>query len=258
MTDSDFAHYSPRAARRIRAGKKAIVALVGLAAIGAGVLFLVTAAMPAKDQIVNDAGARHPSRSAPAAPATTSPYRRPAGKRSRPAALAVSPPVKSGVALQRSPVPLTSPSLTIRQRLAVAQPAVGGLAVPSSVPRQIGAAAAAPAAQITVTESGSMSRDGATLRVVSALGDLSGQRELGWVADDGQPVGTSYCSQNFHYSAGVPAGENPALLVCWRISAVKSVIAVAVSDRGRPSAANAVAAIDRRWESLAPLPMPSF
>ncbi|MDT5031519.1 MAG: hypothetical protein QOC94_1690, partial [Actinoplanes sp.] len=26
MTDSDFAHYSPRAARRIRAGKKAIVA----------------------------------------------------------------------------------------------------------------------------------------------------------------------------------------------------------------------------------------
>jgi hypothetical protein len=261
MTDLEYEHrgYSPRAARRVRAGKKAIVALTGLAALGAGALFFVTTAMPAKDQIAKNAGGLHPGRSASSSPheSARSPYRHPARKPARSATPAVSTPVKSGIAPQRSPVPLTSPSLTILQRLAVAQQVAGGLAVPSAVPRQSGSVADVPT-DVTVTDSGSMSRDGSTLRLVSALGNLSGERELAWVADQGQPVGTSHCSQNFHYSAGVPAGENPALTVCWRISSEKSVIAVAVSNRGRPSAETAVAAIDRRWESLDPTPMPSF
>jgi hypothetical protein len=262
MTDFQFEHgaYSPREAKRIRAGKKAIVGLAGLAAMSAGGLFFFTTAMPAKDQIVTDAGALAPNRSSgsPVASRTPdSPYvpssRRPA-RGTRPA---VSTPVRDGVAPQRSPVPMTDPSLTLVQRLAVAQSAAGGVTVPSPVPKQ-GTIAEAPPTDITVTESGSMRQDGTTLRLVTALGDLSGQRELAWVSDAGQPVGNSRCSQNFHRSGGAPAAEIPALLVCWRVSPQRSVIAVAVSNRGRPSSANAVAAIDRRWPAVTPAPSLSF
>src|SRR5690348_3344324 len=40
-------------------------------------------------------------------------------------------------------------------------------------------------AKITVRISGSIAKDKRTLKIVSAAGDLSGQRELAWAADDG-------------------------------------------------------------------------
>jgi hypothetical protein len=264
MTDFDFERdaypedggYSRKTARWVRAGKKALVALAGMAAIGAGVLFFVTTAMPAKEQLAPEIGALAPARSPSSTPSPRSLHSPRPAPTSMPTA-ATSKPVKSAVAPRRSPIPETSPSLSLAQRVAVARPAATGVAVPSAMPQQFGVAAVPP--QIfSVIDSGSMKRDGETMRLVSALGDLTGRRELSWVADAGTPVGDALCSQNFHYSAPVEPGANPSLVVCWRVSAQKSVISVAVSKSGTPSMQAGVSAIDRQWERLPSAPVSSF
>lgn len=263
MTDFDFERdaypedgYSRKTARRVRGGKKALVALAGMAAIGAGVLFLVTTAMPAKEQLAPEIGAIAPARSASRTPSPQATHSsRPTG--TRVPTSSTSKPVKSAVAPRRSPIPETSPSLSLAQRIAVARPAATGVAVPSAMP-QYGVTAVPPKI-FSVIDTGSMSRDGETMRLVSALGDLTGRRELSWVADAGTPVGDGLCSQTFHYSAPVEPGTNPSLLVCWRVSAQKSVISVAVSKSGTPSMQAGVAAIDHQWDRLPEAdPMPSF
>jgi hypothetical protein len=252
--DSDEDRYSPRTARRIRGGKKALVALAGMAAIGLGVLFFVTEAMPAKNELAPQIGALSPAHSVRSTPAVAETTR--AHHAATPTASS-STPVKSAVAPQRSPIPETSPSLTLAQRVAIARPAATGVAVPSALPAQVGITAVPPR-DVSVIDTGSMRRDGATMRLVSALGDLTGRRELSWVADAGVSVGDGFCSQNFHYSAPVATGLNPSLMVCWRVSPLKSVISVAVTKTGTPSAQAGVEAIDRRWEQLSAAPMPSF
>jgi hypothetical protein len=265
MTDFDFEGdsypdddgYSRKTARRIRGGKKALVALAGMAAMGAGVLFFVTEAMPAKEQLAPQIGAHASTRSKASTipPVEAAGSRRP-GHATTPTASA-STPVKSAVAPQRSPIPETSPSLSLAQRIAIAQPAATGVAVPSALPSQF-AVSAVPPEVVSVIDIGSMKRDGATLRLVSALGDLTGRRELSWVADAGLSVGDGYCSQNFHYSAPVTPGLNPSLMICWRVTPVKSVISVAVSKTATPSAQAGITAIDRQWDRFPAAPMPSF
>ena len=165
-----------------------------------------------------------------------------------------SPPVLSAVAPQRSPVPFMSPSMSLAQRVVIVRAA--GVPVPAAMPPQLGVGVAPQS--VSVTDDGSIEREGATLRVVSAPGNLTGQRELAWVADAGQPVGDAFCSQRFHLGGSLPAGENPALLVCWKLSMLRSVFTVAVNAAGRPSAPFSVAALDREWARLGPEPLPPF
>ncbi len=113
-----------------------------------------------------------------------------------------------------------------------------------------GVASVAISASVTVTSSGSMPKDHHTLRVVSARADLSGQRELAWVADAGQPVGDARCTQNFHIGPKATARVRPTLLVCWRTSPDRSVYTVAVDVDHRPSAQASVAVIDDVWSRL--------
>jgi hypothetical protein len=103
---------------------------------------------------------------------------------------------------------------------------------------------------VTVTNSGSLPKEHHTLRVVSALADLSGQRELAWAADSGHPVGSASCTQKFRFNADSPAGERPTMLLCWRTSANKSVYTIAVDLDRRPSEQASIAVIDRTWSTL--------
>ena len=100
-----------------------------------------------------------------------------------------------------------------------------------------------------VTNEGSL-KEGGTLRVITAQHDLTGQRELLWAADDGKPVGSAHCTQNFHFSNDGKAKVRPTMLLCWRTSAGKSVVTVAVVRTGRPSTAASVGVIDRRWAEM--------
>jgi hypothetical protein len=102
---------------------------------------------------------------------------------------------------------------------------------------------------VTVTNEGSL-RAGGTLRVVSARYDLTGQRELAWAGDAGRPVGNVRCTRNVRFGDGArPAARNTVLL-CWRTSATRSVVTVAVSRTGQPSAAESAAVIDQAWKRL--------
>jgi len=104
--------------------------------------------------------------------------------------------------------------------------------------------------QIHVTNSGTIKQDRRTLRVISAYGDLTGQRELAWAADTGHPVGAARCTQNFRFNPGSKVGERPTMLLCWRTSATKSVATIAVDLTHRPSEAESVATIDEVWRRM--------
>jgi hypothetical protein len=102
----------------------------------------------------------------------------------------------------------------------------------------------------TVSESGTLPKDRRTLKVVSARGDLTGSKELLWVADGGHPVGNARCSQKFRFNSKSDVTEKPTLLICWRTSATRSVYTVAVTLDGRPSEQASVATIDKVWAQL--------
>lgn len=116
--------------------------------------------------------------------------------------------------------------------------------------RQRGGASPVAEDQLTVTRSGNLKTDGATLQVVSARLDLTGQHELTWVTDEGLPMGYARCTQKFRFSAEAPVVEKPTLLLCWRTSATRSVYTIATVLKGRPSPDASIAAISQRWEEL--------
>ncbi|BEL12326.1 hypothetical protein Q0Z83_105170 [Actinoplanes sichuanensis] len=94
------------------------------------------------------------------------------------------------------------------------------------------------------------SRHGAeTLNVTSARQDLTGYQELA-SAVGGYRSGNAQCTQSFRFSQNAPAKQIPTLLMCWRISAGRSVYTVAANPDGRPSLARSLATIDREWATL--------
>lgn len=104
--------------------------------------------------------------------------------------------------------------------------------------------------EVTVKEHGSVQKDGKMLKVVSARQDLSGHRELTWVADEGKTVGKAKCSQKIKLSNEAQPRVRPTLLICWRTSSEKSVYTVSVNLDKKPSMRESVAAIDKAWAKL--------
>ena len=89
-----------------------------------------------------------------------------------------------------------------------------------------------------------------TFKVASARADLTGYRELSWVAGESQRVGDAECTNTIRLSPDAPARPRPTLLLCWRLSADRSVYTVAVDRDGRPSVEESVAALTKRWNEL--------
>jgi hypothetical protein len=155
----------------------------------------------------------------------------------------------------RSPVPPASPGPSAAGTSAPAGPA--------SPPRSTAARTAGPVVSpppteaplramtaredVDTTMSKSASADGRqTLRVVSADGDLTGQQEMVLVGDEGTPVGSVRCTQNFRFSRDAPAETKPTMMICWWITPTRSVYALAVDRTGSaPSAATTAAVVYR-------------
>ncbi|WP_433295474.1 hypothetical protein ACQP2F_35915 [Actinoplanes sp. CA-030573] len=151
------------------------------------------------------------------------------------------PPPGTMSAARRSwrPSPVPSPSGLTDAELAAQQ--VSRLLTPRSLaPGQ----AMADDAAIVRNE---LTPDGTQLRIVSARTDLTDT--LG-AADAGQPIGAARCTQTFRLD-DVPSPQvRPGLLVCWRMSAAKSVVVVATSTSGRPAPAVGESVIRREWLSM--------
>ena len=230
----------PRTTGRRR--KLAVAGAVGLAAVLGGGAFLVTDRLAGDTETVSaDIAAPAPlatSSSAASAPASAVP--------SAPATSAVPGAAPSRAAATSAPAPATSKP---KSRAQMIEEAKGTAAKADNVRRPNPPKIVPADGKVTETQSGSLNGSG-TLKVVSARADLTGQRELGIVADEGVAVGNARCTQNVRFSAGAPAQEKPTLMICWRTSAQKSVYTVSAVKSGRPSAATAVAALDRQWTKL--------
>ncbi|MGW4940291.1 hypothetical protein ACWEOZ_01685 [Actinoplanes sp. NPDC004185] len=234
--DHDDEHGDDEAAAlRDRRRRRALIAVTGLAVLGAGA-FLVTA------QVTDDgATTRDPVALVPVTPAVT-----PA--ESVPSAVPSSVAPSSAIPASSSPS-AAADAKAVAKEIAEARAAAAEDGVPLKKPvKAEGDSAAAAAAKVVNT--GSLRKDRATLRIVSARTDLTGQRELALVADGGEPVGNAFCSQNIKAHAGAEVETNRNLLICWRVSAQKSVYTLAVDLDGNPSEGESVAAIDREWQAL--------
>lgn len=219
---------------RSRRGLRRRQALIG----AAGVAALLGAGAVAVQQFTDDARDGTPDFGARSAMTT------PASSLSAPASKDPSSDASSSTAAHVVP----SPS-TLSERVAAAKTANerAGTTVRRPLPPHGGVVAVAGA--VNVTESGS-ARTGSTMRVVSARHDLTGQRELAWVAELGEQVGKARCANKIRVSAGAEIREHKTLLLCWRTSATKSVYTVAVKLGGRPSKQASVTEIERVWSRL--------
>ena len=231
----------PRTTGRRR--KLAVAGAVGLAAVLGGGAFLATDRLTGAEErpVATGAEAVLPTASAASQPAA-----------SRPAA---GPAPSASVRADRAPASprgkmTTAPAVgkSTQERIKAAREAArkAGHPVQRPVPR----AAMAAARDVTVTTSGTLRTDRGTMRVVSGRGDLTGYRELGWVADGGEVVGAARCSQTFRFADQAEPTRKPNLLVCWRTSAAKSVYTVTVDLDGKPSKQKSVAALDAQWAKM--------
>lgn len=109
-----------------------------------------------------------------------------------------------------------------------------------------GAAAEAAAKEVTVGSA----KEGGTMRIVTVRGDLTGQRELGWVAGGIERHGDASCSQTFKLYNEQEPKVRPSLLVCWRTSEKRSVLVVDTKLGGRPSVDKSLGIIQREWRKL--------
>ncbi|WP_199516756.1 hypothetical protein [Nucisporomicrobium flavum] len=226
-------------ARRNRRRKQALAGVAGLAVLGAGA-FAVTSQVTAETRS-HDTAAEAPlpaaTSSSSAADATSGP--------ASPAAAGPASPAAAGSA----PAAAAKPKTTQEQIEAVKGTAAKNTA--QRIRRPLAAAVDAVADEdLTVTTIGSLKDDKATIKVVSARLDLTGQRELGWVAGKGEKAGSASCTQKIRVSPDLPARLRPTLLLCWRTSASRSVYTVAVNLTGKPSVKASVAQIDKAWSAL--------
>jgi hypothetical protein len=160
----------------------------------------------------------------------------------------VAQPALSAATAARTPSPAASEADSVAKRIAEARASAAAAGFPLQRPLiQTGGTASGP---ITVTNTGSLQQDGASMRIVTARHDLTGQEELALAADGGVRVGDVHCTQNFRFSTDATAHERPTMLLCWRTSAAKSVLTLAVVRQGRPSKAVSAAAIDKQWAKL--------
>jgi hypothetical protein len=237
MPDDNEDGHNSTVARRNRRRKQAIMGVAGLTVLGAGA-FLVTS------QVVDGSAA---TRLSDAAAPT---FQADGSLASDGASATASPVPKSGGASAVGPS--VAPTNTQSPKTA-AERAKAARDVPAPAPsrtlRPLPDAGVASINEADVTST-KVERDGETLRTVSAHADLTGYRHLRWAADEGEKVGDVRCTSNTRLSMDVTPRERPTLLLCWRISAQKSVYTLATRITGKPSRSRSIAAIDAAWAKL--------
>lgn len=92
---------------------------------------------------------------------------------------------------------------------------------------------------------------GGTMRITTAKGDLTGQRDQLMAGDDGVPVDGSRCTSKLRFANADKPREMPTVVLCWHTSPTRSVVTMAVSSKGdKPSSATVAAVIAREWARL--------
>ncbi|WP_148308129.1 hypothetical protein [Actinoplanes friuliensis] len=233
--------YNSVVARRNRRRKQVIIGVVGLAVLGAGSA-LVTS------QVADNSGTKTRDAAASLPLQTTDSQ----------SSGSVAPSSAAERSDAESAAPSQQPSETVSVASKTRQEEIDALRKlaankDSDVTRPLPPAAGGyqvPEGEVKLRTYGSVRTTGETLKVYSAKDDLTGQKELAWVADGGESVGDARCTQKIRVSPDAPAKERPTLLLCWRTSETKSVYTVSVSVHGVPSKKKSVAAITKEWRLM--------
>ncbi|MDI6101619.1 hypothetical protein QLQ12_23645 [Actinoplanes sp. NEAU-A12] len=106
-----------------------------------------------------------------------------------------------------------------------------------------------PDADFQRTTKGSL-KEGGILRLLTARSDLTGQQELAGVAGGVTKYRNVPCSQTFKFSTNPAPRKRPNLLMCWRTTPKKSVVAIVVDPGGNPSREKAVRALEKKWRAM--------
>ncbi len=234
MDDEDAVFRARR--RRAQRRKKLAVGVAGLAAMLAGGGYAVSAWQTARDStVIGDTGALGRA----VAPDSAEPMFSavPPSRFASPAPASRPPSTRLSAARRSSrPSPTPSPSALPDDEMAGAQ-------VSRLLPGPSDGPAAAGGTAVVANETGA---DGSAIRVVSGRHDL---RERLMAADEGVQVGDARCTQNLRAEGAAPA-VRPKMLLCWRVSAGKSVVTVATNEGGKPLTAASVRVLDRVWRQL--------
>ena len=230
------------AARRITAKRtKVALGVAGLAAVLGGTAYAVTDGLTDDDPVARPADPSVAAAPAGSGGATPSP------DAAAPTGAAGSPAEPGADVAATLPPPKLTRDEQKRVDEARRAAAKAGVKIARPLPQST---LNTVVADVKVADTGSLQKDKRTMRVVTARGDLSGYRELAWVADRGTRVGDSTCSQTIRLSNDNKPQRQPNLLICWRTSAKKSAYTVTVDLSGKPSKEKSVAAIDEAWRKL--------
>jgi hypothetical protein len=229
--------------RPARRNARIALGAAGLAVVLGGGAYAIT------DQLTQDHGT--PSDVAALAPASTSTPPDATADEVSPQALGSSPaadsrPAAPSAARTASPTPSLPASVAAKIREAREDMAKHGVKVVHPPAVQAGVA---PIMGLSRTTVGSLAKGG-IVRVVSARSDLTGQQELAWVAGGVTDFGDAKCSQTFKLYNDPAPQKKANLLLCWRTSATKSVVAVVVDPKGNPSRPTARTELRKKWQSM--------
>nr|WP_221377752.1 hypothetical protein [Actinoplanes polyasparticus] len=220
VQDENGVYRSLARERRNQRRKQFGVALAGLAALGGAGVFVVQSQLVG---LSRDTAVREPRAIVPEPSPSPSASRSDSGSGRTVAAASPGRVSRSGARQQVSPTPPPpSPSVSTSPGLT---------------------AAAQLNEHSETTGSG-------RIRVTSAGYDLTGRPELAIAGDTGWLVGGARCTKTVRTESGERARVVPSMLVCWRTSARRSVVTVAVAEQGRPSSGDSVAVIQREWARL--------
>jgi hypothetical protein len=164
-----------------------------------------------------------------------------------PAAVPTGPATASTAATQVSASASESVAPEVRKQIDDARKKMveDGVGVKRPIPPQ----ATAMVDDVKISTKGSL-KDGGILRMVTARGDLTGQRELAWVAGGVQKHRDVPCTQTFQFTSSSGPEKKANLLLCWLTSAKKSVVAIVVDPKGHPSRDKAVDAVEKTWRGM--------
>jgi hypothetical protein len=233
-----------RGSRRRRTQVAAAVA--GFAILGAGA-YAITAQVADSDRMTaQDVGVIVPAPAATSAYAQAQETTATAASPSGSASISPAAPSEGGAGQLASPSPSNKRAVEEEIKKAREKAAQDGHPLQRAITKAPGVAAMSePVASRNVPR-----KDG-SLRITTAKFDLTGQRELLWVADKGKSAGDGiHCTQNFKFSNNNQATVRPTMMVCWRTSPSKSVVTVLVDRGGKPSAVESAEVIKNEWAKL--------
>ncbi|GIE88755.1 hypothetical protein [Actinoplanes regularis] len=213
-----------------------VAGAAGLAAVLGGAAYLTTSAIVSKDSNTTT------DEAAPVRLITPAPS--PSNESAAPARTTTSETSSSAIPttdVTGNPLPEE-----IRERIREARRKMAEDGVPVQHPV---APKAKPLRDVQTTTEGSFA-EGGMIRILSARGDLTGQRELSGVAGGIEKHGNVSCSQTFKFATSPRPEKKPNLLMCWRATADKSVAAIVVDPNGHPSREKAAAAIEKKWKAM--------